>query len=73
MKEEDHLVNYQNDIFIDTIEGTCEQIQDKFDAFYFQCLESLHSLFLAEKMKYRFISEAKQQCHFLYQLETQHN
>ena len=26
MEEENHLVNSQNDIVIDTIEGTCEQI-----------------------------------------------
>ena len=54
MEEEDHLVNFQNDVVIDTIEGTCVQIQDKFDAFDFQCMENLHSLFPAEQMKYHF-------------------
>ena len=45
MKEENHLVNSQDDIVVATVEGTCEHIQDKFDAFYLQCLENIHSLF----------------------------
>ena len=73
MKEEDQLVNSQDDTIVDTVEGTCEHIQDKFDAFDFQCLENLHSLFSAKQMKYHFISGAKQQYDFLYQLEIQDN
>ena len=48
MEEENHLVNSQDDIVADIVEGTCEQIQDKFDAFDFQCMENIHSQFLAE-------------------------
>ena len=66
MEEENHVVNSQDDIVVDTIEGTCEHIQDKFDAFYFQFLENIHSLFSAEQMKYHFISGSEQQCDFLY-------
>ena len=73
MEEENHFVNSQDDIVVDTVEGTCERIHDKFATFYFQCLENLHSLFSAEQMKYHFISEAEQQCDFLYQLEIQHS
>ena len=71
MEEENHLVNSQDDIVVDTVEGTCEQIQDKFDAFDFQCMENLRSLFPVEQMKYNFGVE--EQCHFLYQLQTQLN
>ena len=71
MEEEYHLVNFQSDIVIDTVEGTCEKIQDKFHAFDFQCMENIHSLFPAKQMKYHFGVE--EQCHFLYQLEMQHN
>ena len=60
MKEEYHLVNSQDDIVIDTIEGACEQIQDKFDAFDFQCMENIHSLFPTEQMKYHFINGAEE-------------
>ena len=56
MEEEDHLANFQNDVVIDTVEGACEQIQDKIDAFVFQCMENLHSLFIEEQMKYHFIN-----------------
>ena len=69
MEEEEHLVNFQNDVVNDTIEGTCEKIQDKFEAFDFQCMESLNFLFLVEQMKYHFISGAKQQCDVLDQVE----
>ena len=72
MEEENHFVNSQDDIVVDIVEGTCENIRDKFDAFYFQCLENIHSLFSVKKMKYHFISGAEQQCDFLYQLEIQH-
>ena len=60
MEEEDCLVNFHNDVVIDTVEGTCEQIQDKFDAFDFQCTENIHSLFPVEQMKYHFINRAEE-------------
>ena len=64
MEDEDHLVNFHNDVFIDVVEGTCEQIQDKFGAFDFQCMENLHSLFPIEQMKYHFINGAEKQYDF---------
>ena len=73
MKEEDQLVNSQDDTIVDTVEGTCEHIQDKFDALDFQCLENIRSLFSIEQMNYHFISGAEQQYDFLYHLEIQHN
>ena len=69
MEKEDQLV----DIVVGTIQEILEQILDNFDAFAFQWLENLHSLFLVEQMKYHVISGAEEQCDFLYQLEMHHD
>ena len=47
MEEEDQLVNSHDDMVVDVVQEILEQIQDNFDAFDFQWLENIHSLFPA--------------------------
>ena len=73
MEEEDHFVDYHDDIVDVVVQGTCKKIQDNLDSFYFQCPKNLYALFLGEQMKYHLISETEEQCDPFYQLEMHHN